>query len=166
MALVIGLVVALVLLCGGAITIWIRLAGANTRRIEPPAGELEDLFWGDVMCRHVITSGGMARLEFFDWGVRLRGTFISRWIVPTWEARYAELATARLATLPHSRTAVWLRLKDEASAGLVEGGRPAGAPAVGFLCDRYTTVLPSLEKHGVQVDRAVTKVRKVEELYQ
>jgi hypothetical protein len=152
MALVIGLVVALLLLCGGGIALWVRLAGANARRIEPPEGELEDLFWGDVMGRHVITSGGMARLEFFDWGVRLRGTFISRWIVPTWEARYDELGTAGLATLPHSRVAVWLRIKDE-------------MPAIGFLCDRYTLVLPVLEQHGVQVDRSVAKVRKIDELY-
>ncbi len=155
MLLVIGLVIALVVLGIGAVVMWIRLAAANARRIEAPAGELKDLFWGDVMCRHVITSGAMARLEFFDWGVRLRGTFISRWIVPTWEARYDELATAGLASLPHSRVAVWLRLKDQLPQ----------SSAIGFLCDRYTQVLPVLEGHGVQVDRSVTKARKVEELY-
>ena len=166
MALVIGLVAALVVLSAGAIVMWKQLAATNVRRIEPPAGELKDLFWGDVMSRHVITSGSMARLEIFDWGIRLRGVVISRWIVPTWEARYDELATAGLATLPHSRIAVWLRIKDEAPV-LAEGGRPPETPAgIGFLCDRYTQVLPVLEKHGVQVDRAVTKVRKVEELYQ
>ena len=165
MALEIGLVVALVLLLAGAFVIWIRLASANARRIEAPAGDLKDLFWGNVMCRHLITSGAMARLEFFDWGVRLRGTFISRWIVPTWEARYDELATAGLAALPHSRIAVWLRLKDSPPVP-AEGGRPPGTPAgIGFLSDRYTQILPVLEGHGVQVDRSVTKARKVEELY-
>ena len=152
MGLVIGLIAALVVLCAGALFMWKRLASANVRRIETPAGELKDLFWGDVMCRYVMTSGSFARLEIFDWGIRLRGTVISRWIVPTWEARYDEIATARLATLPHSRVAIWLRLKD-------------GLPAVGFMSEKYNQVLPVLEKHGVQVDRAVTKVRKVEELY-
>ena len=156
MPLEIGLAGALVVLCAGAFVIWIRLAASNARRIDVPAGELKDLFWGDVMCRHVITSGAMARLEFFDWGVRLRGTLISRWIVPTWEARYDELATAGLASLPNSRVAVWLQLKDQ----------PSKSPAIGFLCDRYTQVLPVLESRGVQVDRSVTKARRVEELYQ
>jgi hypothetical protein len=165
MALVIGLIVALVLLCAGALVMWTRLAAANERRIEVPAGELKDLFWGDVMAKHVMTSGSMARLEFFDWGIRLRGIVISRWIVPTWEARYDELAIAQLATLPHSRTAVWLRLKADTPAVLVQEGRPRSTPAVGFLCDRYTQVLPVLEGHGVQVDRSVVKARKVEELY-
>jgi hypothetical protein len=152
MALVIGLIAALVLLSAGAVFMWTRLGRANARRIEPQEGELKDLFWGDVMCRGVITSGSLARLEIFDWGVRLRGVVISRWIVPTWEARYDELGTAGLARLPHSRVAVWLRVADD-------------APAIGFLCDRFTQILPVLERHGVQVDRSITKVRKVDELY-
>lgn len=118
-----------------------------------PAGELEEFFWGGVMARHVITSGTTARLEFFDWGIRLRGIPVSRWIVPTWVARYDELARVDLVALPQSRIAVWLRVRGESAA-------------IAFLSDRSSQILPVFEKHGVQVNRAVTRIRRVEELYQ
>jgi len=151
--LAIALVVVLVLLCIGGIVIWARLAASNTRVIDAPAGDLDDLFWGGVMCRHVITSGSLARLEFYGWGVRLRGVAISRWIVPTWEARYDELAIAELVALPQSRIAVWLRLRDSSSA-------------IAFLSDRTSQILPVLERHGVPVNRSVTRIRRVDDLYQ
>jgi hypothetical protein len=151
--LAIALVVVLVVLCIGGLVIWTRLAATNARVIDAPAGELDEVFWGGVMCRHVITSGSLARLEFYEWGVRLRGTAISRWIVPTWEARYDELAIAELVALPQSRIAVWLRLRDSGSA-------------IAFLCDRTSQILPVLETHGVPVNRSVTRIRRVEDLYQ
>lgn len=152
MSLEIGLVVLLVVLCGGGIFMWTRLAASNNRRIDTPAGELEEFFWGGVMCRYVVTSGTLARLEFFEWGVRLRGIPISRWIVPTWEATYDELAIAGLVALPQSRIAVWLKLRGEQNA-------------IAFLSDRSSAILPVLEKHGVPVNRSVTRIRRVEELY-
>ena len=153
MPLPIILVVVLVVLCIGGLVMWARLAATNKRIIETPPGELEEFFWGGVMCRHVITSGTLARLEFFDWGVRLKGIPISRWVVPTWEAKYDELAIAELVALPHSRIAVWLRLRGEPTA-------------IAFLSERTGQILPVFEKHGVPVSRAVTRIRRVEELYQ
>ncbi len=153
MALAIGLVVLLVVLVVGGLVIWARLAATNTRIIAAPAGELEQFFWGGVMCRHVVTSGSLARLEFYDWGVRLRGIPISRWLVPTWEAKYDELAIAELVALPQSRTAVWLRLRDDSGA-------------IAFLSDKSLLILPVLAEHGVAVNRAVTRIRRVDELYQ
>jgi hypothetical protein len=152
MALEIALVILLAVLCVGGLVIWARLAHSNTRVIGMPAGEPEEFFWGGVMCRYVITSG-LTRLEFFDWGVRVRGAGISRWIVPTWEAKYGELAIAGLVALPQSRIAVWLRLRGE-------------SVAIAFLSDRTSQILPVLEKHGVQVNKVVTRIRRVEELYQ
>jgi hypothetical protein len=152
MTLELVLIVLLLALCVSGIFMWARLVAANRRTIEAPAGELEQFFWGGVMCRHLITSGSLARLEFFDWGVRLRGIPISRWIVPTWEARYDELAIAELVALPQSRIAVWLRLRDESTA-------------IAFLSDRSSQILPVFEEHGVRVNRAVTRIRRVEELY-
>ncbi len=153
MAMVIALVVLLVLLWAGGLVLWNRLAATCARRIDAPAGHLEDLIYGGVMCRWVMTSGGLVRLELFDWGVRLRGTLISRWIVPTWEARYDELAIAELVALPASRIAVCFRLR-----------RGQGNP-IAFLSDRSSAILPQLEKHGVPVNRSVTKIRRVREIY-
>jgi hypothetical protein len=152
MTLALVLVVLLLALCVSGLFMWTRLVAANKRTIGAPAGELEQFFWGGVMCRHLITSGTLARLEFFDWGVRLRGIPISRWIVPVWEARYDELAIAELVALPQSRIAVWLRLRGESTA-------------IAFLSDRTSQILPVFEEHGVPVNRTVTRIRRVEELY-
>jgi len=152
--LAIVLVVMLAVLAAGGIVLWTRLAGANTRRIaDAPDGELQDLFRGGVLGKNVITSGTLVRLEFFEWGIRLRGTVISRWVVPTWEARYEELAIAELVTLPASRIAVWFRL------------RGADPHTIGFLSDRSSQILPVLERRGVPVNRSVTRIRRVDELY-
>ena len=153
--LAVALIVILAVLGGGGIAAWTRLAATNKRLI---AGAVEgeeplELFRGGVMARHVITSGTLVRLELFDWGVRLRGTAISRWAVPTWEARYEELAIAELVTMPASRIAVWFRLR---------GGDPH---TIGFLSDHSSEVLRLLESRGVPVNRAVTKIRSVDELY-
>ena len=154
MALVLVLIVLLVLLWAGGLVLWNRLAATCARRISAPAGELDELFYGGVMCKWVLTSGALVRLELFDWGLRLRGILISRWIVPTWEARYDELAIAELVALPASRIGVCFRLR---------GGE---ANPIAFLSDRSLAILPELEKHGVPVNRSVTKIRRVREIYQ
>ena len=153
MPLPIVLVLVLAVLCVAGVFIWIRLAATNTRIVGAPAAELGELFRGGVMGRYVMTSGTLVRLEFYDWGVRLRGTAISRWVVPTWEARYDELAIAELVALPASRIAVWFRLRD------------ADPHTIAFLSDRSLEILPVLEKRGVPVSRSVTRIRRVEELY-
>jgi hypothetical protein len=147
------LAAAIVLACAGGIVRWIRRAAANGRTIGAPAGEPDRLFRGGVLGRNLITSGTLARLELYDWGVRLRGTMISGWVVPTWEARYDQLAIAELVALPASRNAVWLRLR----------GEPA---AIGFLSERSLEVLAQLQEHDVPVNRALNQIRNVEELYQ
>jgi hypothetical protein len=145
-------IVVLVRAAGAGLGFWIRRAASCGRTIDVPAGEPDRVFWGGVMCRYLITSGSLARLEFFDWGVRLRGIAVSRWIVPTWEARYEELAIAELVSLRASRIAVWLKLRGEA------GG-------IAFLSDRSTEILPLLERNGVPVNRALATIRRVEDLY-
>ena len=84
------------------------------------------------MCKGLTTSGPMVKLEVFDWGIRIRGIAPTRWIVPTWEARYDELAMAELVASPFSRIAVWLRLRGES------GG-------IGFLSNQSTEIIRVFE---------------------
>jgi hypothetical protein len=146
------LVVLLVLAGGAGLFWWIRRAASCGRTIDVPAAEPAAVFYGGVMCRYLITSGSLARLEFYDWGVRLRGTMLSRWIVPTWEARYDELAIAELVSLRWSRVAIWLKLR----------GTPDG---IAFLANGSEAILRLLEQHDVPVNRALAQIRRVEELY-
>jgi hypothetical protein len=146
------IVVVLALAVAAGLGIWIRRAASCGRTIEVDAAEFNRVFWGGVMCRNLITSGTLARLEFFDWGVRIRGTVISRWIVPTWEARYEELAIAELVSLRASRIAVWFRLRGDA------GG-------MAFLSDHSSEILPLLERRGVPVNRSLAQIRRAAELY-
>ena len=151
------LIAALAVACVGGLVRWSRLTAGSKRTIEAPAGKLEDLFRGGVMGRHILTSGTLVRLECYDWGIRLRGTAISNWVVPTWEATYDELAIARLVAMPSSRITVWFRLR---------GARPDDdAAAIGFLSDHSSQIIRLLEKHQVPTDRHVTQIRQVKELY-
>jgi hypothetical protein len=149
---VIVLVVLLVLLAVVGLIVWTRRAASCGRTIDVSAGEPTRSFTGDVMCRSTVTSGSFARLEFFDWGVRLRGVAVSRWIVPTWEARYDELALAELVTLRFSRIAVWLRVRGEA------GG-------IGFLTSYSEEILRQLAARDVPVNRVVARYKSTAELY-
>jgi hypothetical protein len=145
-------VVLLAVVAGAGVFFWIRRAKSCRRTIDAPTGGLVGLFYGGVMCRGLVTSGSLARLEFYDWGVRLRGTVVSRWVVPTWEARYDELAIAELVALRWSRVAVWMRLR-----GTQDG--------IAFLTNGSTDVLRQLEEHDVLVNRSVAQIKRVEELY-
>jgi hypothetical protein len=151
--LLVVLLAVLAVAAGASLVAWIRRAASCRRRIDAPAGKPEFALTGDVLCRYVTTSGSLAVLELHDWGVRLRGNLVSKWIIPTWEARYDELAIAELVTVGPSRVAVWLRLR-------------AGQGGIGFMRLPSDDVIGRLERHGVPVDRAIAHVRRVDELYQ
>ncbi len=152
MLVVILVVVAIVIALGG-LGAWIRRARSCRRIIDAPAGEAQAVFHGGIMCKSLITSGLLVQMELHPWGVRIRGISPARWVVPTWEARYEELAVAELVASPFSRIAVWLRLR-------------AQSDGMGFLCQRSEEILGLLEKHEVPVNRSVRKFKRVDELYQ
>jgi hypothetical protein len=148
---VIVVVVAIVVIAAG-LAIWGRRARSCARIIDAPGGTSEREFLGGIMCKKLTTSGTMVKLEMFDWGVRIRGIPLVRWVVPTWEARYEELAIAELVSSPFSRIAVWFRLRGEA------GG-------MGFLSQWHEDILKVLQAHEVPVNRAVATFNRVDELY-
>jgi hypothetical protein len=150
--LVVILIVVVVLVIAGSLVTWVRRARSCARHIGAPAGQEEAVFLGGIMCKQLTTSGPMVKLEVFDWGVRIRGTAPARWVVPTWEARYEELAMAELVASPFSRIAVWLRLR-------------GGTDGMGFLSDRSQEILRVLAAHEVPVNRALAKFKRVEDLY-
>jgi len=152
MPLVIILIVVVLLAIVTGLGTWVWRGRSAGRKIGAPAGEREIVFHGGIMCKTLTTSGLLVRFEFFDWGVRISGIAPSRWVIPTWEARYDELAVAELVASPFSRVAVWLRLRDEA------GG-------MGFLSGNSEEILRRLEKSDVPINRAVTRIKRVEELY-
>jgi hypothetical protein len=104
------------------------------------------------MCREMMTSGGLVRLDLLDWGVRLRGVPLTRWYMPQWEARYGELAIAELVAMPHSRITVWFRLQ-------------AGQGGMGFMSYRSRDILDVLQRHDIPVNRSVQQIRSPAELY-
>lgn len=151
MLVVILLLAVLAVIALASLVLWIRRAASCARIIDAPAGPPAQVYAGDVMCRYVVTSGSFARLEVHDWGVRIRGVAPTRWIVPTWEARYSELALTELVA-SRTRIAVWLRLR----------GEPGGC---GFLTARSKDILRQLEEHDVQVSHAAAEFRRMAELY-
>jgi hypothetical protein len=149
---VILLVVVLLLAVAAGLGRWVWRGRSATRTIGAPAGEREVVYHGGILCKALTTSGLLVRFELFDWGVRISGIAPSRWVIPTWEARYEELAVAELVASSFSRVAVWLRLR----------GEPGG---MGFLSGNGEEILRHLEKRDVPVNRAVTRIRRVDELY-
>jgi hypothetical protein len=149
---IILLIVVLLLLALGGLAFWVRRARSLQRVIDAPDSQADRVYNGDVLSRYLMTSGSLGRLEIHEWGIRIRGIAISRWVVPTWEARYEELAIAELVASRWSRIAVWFKLKGES------GG-------IGFLTHFSDEMLHRLEEHDVPVNRSVAKFRQVSELY-
>jgi len=122
-----------------------RGAVRDSRKIGVPNAQRTATFLGGMLSSKKNNAGsGTVRLEFFDWGIRLRGAGIFRPFAPVWEAQYQELAEARLVTAPKNQG---VRFRAGGSAG-----------SVIFWTGQGSEVLDSLEKHAVPVDRAADHV--------
>ncbi|MGE5287118.1 MAG: hypothetical protein ACM3ML_07950 [Micromonosporaceae bacterium] len=138
----------LALIAIASAVLFCRLAARSTRTLGGPEVPPTMAFLGGMLSRTVDTSWGLARLQFFAWGLRLRGSMrMLRLFLPTWEVRYEELTKAQLVSAPVARRGVRFR---------ADG---AARPMV-FWTYHGSKILDHLEQQGVAVDRSVTRLRR------
>jgi hypothetical protein len=140
--------VAVIIIIASAFLFKRREAVRDSRRIGVPDARRTATFHGGLQTWKKINVGKGSmeevRLEFFDWGIRLRGVGIMRPVVPVREAQYEELTEARLVTA-HKKQGVRLH-----AAGIAD-------PMI-FWTRQDSNVLDRLEEHAVSVDRAADQV--------
>jgi hypothetical protein len=152
-----GLIIGALVLAGSGAGIWgMRQQTSEAARIlGMPVTAPESAFLGGMLSRAVSAGYPLARLETFGWGVRLgASTRLLRFLplsVPTWEARYEELAVVRLVT---SYGQEGLRFAMTGSAD-----------AVVFWSVRCLEILDRLEAAGATVDRSVTSLKQAGGVY-
>jgi hypothetical protein len=128
---------------------WLAAKSGRVALVAPsvPESAPEIAFVGGVRSRTVNATAGLARLEFFDWGIQVQSSLrVLRWMIPTWQAHYEELVKAQLITVPGANNGVRFQLRD-------------GGESIIFWTFQGAQVLNQLEAHGVPVDREVTRLR-------
>lgn len=126
---------------------WIRHLWAESAcEMEMPDAVLEMTFSGGLLSGSVSATWPLVLLEFFDWGIRLRGSArLWQRLVPRWDARYEDLATVQLV----SSMSAGIRLADT-----------RGADAIVFWTFKSAKIMDHLEAHGVPVDRSPKSLRE------
>jgi hypothetical protein len=115
-----------------------RNAARLTRKVETLEAQPLVTFPGGLWSLHGGgTRGHWARLQFFDWGIRLDG----RCLLPTFEVRYEELTDARLVA---SRFKSGIRFRSSCLPDPVT-----------FETSEGVQIADLLEEHGVMVNRNV-----------
>ncbi len=134
-------------MAAGAVWGFRRQAALASRVISMPDTAPARTFLGGCLSGTWSATWPLARLEFFDWGIRLAGSVRPvRWLIGTWEARYEELATVRLIESPAS--GVRLAIK-------------GSTDAVVFWTFRESREISGLlEAKNVPVDRTTVPLRQ------
>jgi hypothetical protein len=125
-------------------------ASSASRVISKPESPPESVFLGGAPTPTVSATTPLARLELFGWGVRLSSC--ARWLrylplsVPTWEARYDELAVVRSVS----------RIGTSGLRLAVAGS----ADAVVFWTSQWPDILDRLAVAGASVDRSPVQFKQ------
>jgi hypothetical protein len=122
-----------------------------SRLVGLPVTQPEAEWLGAALTATVNVGLPLARLELFDWGVRLGSSARAlRWCIPTWEARYGELAIVKSVTGP-------------IQVGAISGLRFAvadSADAVVFWSAHSPEILDRLQEAGATVDRSAVPLKR------
>ena len=139
-------VIFFIVVAGGIASVFLyghRKAVRDSRRVGAPDTRQTATFRGGMWWPGKVNAGpGTKSLDFFDWGIRLDGGFLS----PVWEARYEELTEARLVKAPMQQG---IRF---------HAGDSEGESEVFFWTWEGSEVLDRLEGHVVAVDRTADRV--------
>jgi hypothetical protein len=156
-AIIAGVVIGALALAGGASGSWgmRQHARGAARLLGMPATAAETAFLGGTLSQTVSAGRPLARLELFAWGIRLGASArLLQFLpvpIPTWEARYGELAVVRHVA---SHRTHGLRFA------------VASTPhAVVFWSSRCAEILDRLEAAGATVDRSVRSLKQAGGVY-
>ena len=130
-------------------------ARSAARVLGMPQTPPESAYLGSALTATVNVGWPLARLELFEWGIRLgasaRPVALLPLSIPTWEARYEELVTVRSVR------------------GIVSSGlRFAVADktdAVVFWSFQWLKILDRLEAAGAKVDRSPVPLKQAGGVY-
>jgi hypothetical protein len=132
-----------------------RLMSSAGRELGMPVTPPDSTFVGGALTATMIATSPLARLELFDWGVRLSSSArLLRQLplhVATWEARYEELAVVRSVTV---RGTSGLRFAVADSTD-----------AVVFRSPDWPEILDRLEAAGATVDRVPVPLKQAGGVY-
>jgi hypothetical protein len=115
------------------------------------SGGLLSYSGGGLWGMPVTTTDGLVRLEFFSWGIRVRGKVLVRRLLPAWEARFEEISSARPLSAPLGRQGVYFAARN------VPG-------RVVFWTRRGHEILALLENQAVRADFSEVRIRQLYEM--
>jgi hypothetical protein len=131
-----------------------RLFTRSARTLTEPVGTALARWTGGVKTTFVTASRGTARLELFDWGIRVSGLGLGWLAFPVWEVQYGELRTARSVRWPIANQGILLR--PDGSAATDRSRRPP-RPLV-FSTRHSDEILAQLAGRGVSVSTDVARL--------
>jgi hypothetical protein len=99
----------------------------------------------------VTTTNGLVRLEFFGWGIRVRGKLLARWLLPTWEARFEDLSSARPLSAPLGNKGVYFTARTVPDR-------------IVFWTRHGNKIVARLEQLGVRADFSEVRIRRLYEM--
>lgn len=129
-----------------SVALFRSLARSSSRVTGMPQTSPDRAYVGGLTTSAMSSTWPFARLELYDSGIRLTGSVrLVRWIIPVWEAQYAELTKADMVAAPMARGGVRFSVHN-------------GSQIIFWTFDDAAEIVDILESRGVPVDRSVSRI--------